>query len=296
MTGWNIDGALPATQQRFAVDLFRAIRSDRVTGNVVCSPFSVWCALLMAWMGARGEMATALTAALHLDGLDRERILRGIGPYIRVETRSRDGAVIEIASGIWINAKGALGGAKFQQSYTDQVDAVLNAKTTSCDFESSAAVIEINGWIRDRTKGRIDQLLDKSISGIEALLINAASFDGVWANPFKAELTTVEPFHCRDGRSVSTPMMRKTRDTCYAESSLPSWTRRGQRPRTLFAAAQERGGPELSDYRGRDESFTRSLRFCIRHTERHNLAAEVSKPSEYRSDNHTGDDGIGSRF
>ncbi|NXK96225.1 SPB6 protein, partial [Formicarius rufipectus] len=56
---------------------------------------------------------------------------------------------------------------------------------------------QINGWVEERTEGKIQNLLMEGIvnSLTRLVLVNAIYFKGNWAKPFNKERTTERPFH-----------------------------------------------------------------------------------------------------
>ncbi|NXB27236.1 SPB6 protein, partial [Rhagologus leucostigma] len=55
---------------------------------------------------------------------------------------------------------------------------------------------QINGWVEERTEGKIQNLLAEGIlnSLTRLVLVNAIYFKGNWENPFNKERTTETPF------------------------------------------------------------------------------------------------------
>ncbi|NXI89231.1 ILEU inhibitor, partial [Rhipidura dahli] len=56
---------------------------------------------------------------------------------------------------------------------------------------------QINGWVEERTEGKIQNLLAEGIlnSLTRLVLVNAIYFKGNWEKQFKKESTTERPFH-----------------------------------------------------------------------------------------------------
>jgi serpin B len=66
----------------------------------------------------------------------------------------------------------------------------------------------VNGWVRKRTGGKIDSILDRLDPATALVLIDAIYFKAPWRRAFDVKATRYEPFHLREGE-VSVPMMHR---------------------------------------------------------------------------------------
>jgi len=86
------------------------------------------------------------------------------------------------------------------------------------DFGSPEAIPTINGWVDDKTNGRIPKLLEE-ISDAEVLfLINAIYFKGKWRHPFDPKDTESGAFHAANGRDRAARLMRLEETLRYQEN------------------------------------------------------------------------------
>lgn len=58
---------LAAGETKFATDLFQSVYQSNRNRNILISPYSVYRALLLAYLAADGDTERSLTRALHLD-------------------------------------------------------------------------------------------------------------------------------------------------------------------------------------------------------------------------------------
>lgn len=79
------------------------------------------------------------------------------------------------------------------------------------------AVGEINSWVKDKTKGKIPQIIDNA-DNFWAMHINAIYFKGAWENEFSTSLTKPDEFTNADGTKTQTDFMNKTSWIPYAET------------------------------------------------------------------------------
>jgi serpin B len=183
----------------FGTDLYTELAA--AGGNVVFSPASVAASLRMALVGARGDTATELAAALHLpdpataaDGL---RDLAGIRPGKDLTFRAPNTMWIETAVTV-------------RKEFLEQLGAV--ASVQRCDFvrEPEAARQAINGAVAEQTGGKIADLLPPEAIGRDTrlVLVNAVYLNALWAFQFPAHQTQKKPFYAERSVASPTDMMR----------------------------------------------------------------------------------------
>jgi serpin B len=199
------------------VDLHRAILADRRLGlaksNTVFSPASIAIALAMARGGARGITATEMDAVLHASGWD------GLASSLNSLDRA-----LAARSATWNDGDGAkqltlrLANAPFGQrgwaiepAYLDALSRAFGAGLRLVDYvaDAEAARQAINGWVKDRTAGRIPELLDSSAvtSATRLVLVNAIYLKAQWSRPFDDDATADARFTRLDGSTASVPTM-----------------------------------------------------------------------------------------
>jgi serpin B len=183
----------------FGTDLYRALAA--AGGNVVFSPASVAASLRMALVGARGDTAAELAAALHLSGpeaaADGLRDLAGIRPGEDITFRAPVAMWIETAVTV-------------RKEFLEQLGAV--ASVQRCDFarEPEAVRQAINGAVAEQTEGKIADLLRRGMIGRDTrlVLVNAVYLNAPWAHQFPADQTQKKPFYAERSVASPTDMMR----------------------------------------------------------------------------------------
>jgi serpin B len=88
------------------------------------------------------------------------------------------------------------------------------------DFGSPQALAAINGWVSERTRGKIPRLVEPGDIGARTLLVllNAIYFKGVWAIQFRRDLTRDLPFRAAGGSSRPHPLMQNSATYPYFET------------------------------------------------------------------------------
>ncbi len=199
---------LVAGNTEFAFDLHQLLRARK--GNLFYSPFSISEALAMSWAGAGGETAAQMARALHFT-LPQERL----HPAFEALDRSlaRAGAASP-SGGFHLDVANALWGQKgysFQPSFLATLAQRYGACMHVADFERQPdqAVELINGWVKDSTHGKIQEIVNRAsvTPATRLVLTNAVYFNQAWKYRFKPETTRLAPFTRSDGSSVQVPTM-----------------------------------------------------------------------------------------
>ncbi|WP_309120145.1 serpin family protein [Paenibacillus sp.] len=204
----DVDPRLIEAQTRFAFDVYREL-SAREAGNRFFSPISLSIALAMTMNGAEGETLDAMKRTLALDALEDDEIQSGYEALADVLMRGTDGIQVALANSLWADE-----GVPFREAFLDTNRARYDAAVETLDLQSAEAPERINDWVREKTNGKIDKLLDDPLDDNSILLLlNAIYFDANWASPFREDRTAVRPFDGPNG-VVDASMM-------FQEETLP---------------------------------------------------------------------------
>jgi serpin B len=201
-----------AAVNRFGFALLRPELGGK-KGNVALSAWSVATALMMVRAGAAGttagEMDTVLgitdVAARHreMNALDAQLALRP-GTF---KTGGQD-LHVELAAA---NRAFAQKGTPFAQAFLDELAASYGAGVGIVDFQTATEQARqgINGWVAEKTKDRIRELLEPGILDVDTrlVLVNAVYLHADWADPFEEHDTSDGTFHAAGG-DVTARMMR----------------------------------------------------------------------------------------
>jgi serpin B len=200
----------------FALDLYQELRAKEE--NLAYSPYSISLAAAMAYSGARGETERQMASTFHFPlpqdrlhpafkALIEEFAMRGLEA-----TRPATEATpfqLTIANAAW-----GQDGYDLLPGYLDVLNRYYDAELGLLDFadapeESRSA---INDWCREKTEGRIKELLGPRAvdPATRLVLTNAIYFKAAWREPFNPDRTTNERFHLLDGRTVQMPMMKQS--------------------------------------------------------------------------------------
>jgi serpin B len=178
-------------------------------GNLVVSPASIGVAFAMAEAGA--DEATAAKIADVFGFPDQP----GVHEAMNALSRQLDGAngdteqgevILELANALW-----AQQGTEIGQPFLDTLAANYGAGVQPTDFagDPEGSRSAINGWVSDRTRERIPDLVPEGMITAETvtMLVNAIYMKAPWAVPFSEETTDDQPFHLADGSTATVPTM-----------------------------------------------------------------------------------------
>jgi serpin B len=180
---------------RTGQQLFQALAST--PGNIVLSPYSVGTAMAMALAGARGETETEMAKALGLQLSRGEVDAANAAVLSSLEKASTDSFQLRAADGLMLARQGGV--------VSDAYVAVLR-KDYAADVFAGADAATVNAWVKKRTGGKIDSIVNHLDPTTAMVLIDAIYFKAPWQKAFRTEATRAEPFHLRDGE-VKVSMM-----------------------------------------------------------------------------------------
>ena len=198
---------------QFGLTLFRALSEDAPNENLFLSPLSVSMALGMTLNGAGGETYTAMQQTLELAGLSQESINQSYQSLIELLVGLDPKVAFEIANSIWYRQ-----GFAVEPDFLDGNTTYFDAEVRDLDFGHPDAVDIINGWVSDKTHGKIEQILQEIDPATVMFLINAIYFKGTWTYEFDKDETREDVFTRHDGTTADVPMMRQEADLPYFET------------------------------------------------------------------------------
>lgn len=192
----------------FGLELVREMVERDGRPNIVVSPLSASMALGMTMNGAAGETLEAMRSTLGFGGLSLEEINDSYRSLIDLLVELDPQVEFTVANSVWTNAE-----VLFRDSFFQSVTAAFDARVETRDFGDASTLGEINGWVNEKTNGRINRILDQIDPQLVMLLLNAIYFDGAWTTRFDPDMTRSADFHRADGSVVSVEMMSLVDET-----------------------------------------------------------------------------------
>jgi serine protease inhibitor len=182
----------------FSFRLLSEVRGDATSGaNVFLSPFSVSVTLGMAANGARDGTLEEIQAALGLEHLTRQEMNEAYQGLHDLLGSLDPRVALTVANSAWLRD-----GFPFRPGFVERLETYFHADGRPLDVFDPASVDIVNGWVSDRTNGRIVDIVDRIDRDDVLLLINAVHFDGQWRSRFERSQNRHLPFYREDGSTV----------------------------------------------------------------------------------------------
>lgn len=203
---------------QFAFSLYPTV--DTPAENLVFSPFSISSCLSMVYLGARGDTEAQMQSALHLN-VDRKNIGKTfslLAASLQPAKNTERDYQLNIANAVWVD-QGTFLLADFRYAIEEQ----FKARLSKINFSAKdTAIATINGWVSDKTQGKIPNLLQPNdINAMTRMILtNAVYFKGNWASVFHEQATQDWPFHPTPETSLPVKMMHQTFSIPYYENDL----------------------------------------------------------------------------
>ena len=198
----------------FAVELYR--RLSDAEGNLFFSPYSVSTALAMTYAGARenteGEMMQALCFSLWQEEL--HPVFAELEADL-ARAQAQGGVTLHGANSLWPHAN-----YPFLEEFLTLLQKHYGVSITPVNYGDAEAAREtINGWVEQKTKEKIRELIPQGILNAltRLVLVNAVYFKGDWRSGFQPDRTEEAPFYTAPDSTVRAPMMRQLQTFGYAE-------------------------------------------------------------------------------
>ena len=225
----NAEGAVARAVNDFSWQLFqKALERD---GNVMLSPLSVHVALSMAMNGAGGETLTQMRQVLATEGLSQEDLNQGVANWLESLTAEDAPAIWQVANSVWVHRD-----YQVSNTFLGSLKRFYQADARTLDFMDQEAVSAINGWVKEKTDGNIEKIIDQIADGVCMYLINAVWFHAEWQTPFKSHATLPAGFHTASGTVEATLMHQLASMDVVADDSVQGVVMPYTDPRFVFVA------------------------------------------------------------
>jgi serpin B len=236
--------ALTAAFAAMGTDLYAALA--RKPGNLVHSPYSIGMAMAMTASGARGSTEAEFQKVLHLP-LPRSKMEEAstkVLAALRGYDQTSDGRFCppgshwtgsrcegELAEGdrcghplerkdgrciaspalplVQVSVANALMLLKWGRLVSEAYRGLVR-NAYDAELFADASLDAVNGWVKKKTNGKIDKILDTLGREPGLVLLNAIYFNAAWKTPFPAQATTDRGFHLSDGSVINVPAMLRT--------------------------------------------------------------------------------------
>ncbi|XP_049799542.1 serpin B6-like [Schistocerca nitens] len=245
--------AVSGASSGFALNLYQDLSAQ--PGNIFFSPLSIQIALVLVYLGAKGNTAFEIARGLHLR--DNKQVIGAAFSEVMRQLNGYDEVSLQIANEVFLKR-----GFKIKNEFKHAATA-FNSGAEELDFnrpEESRA--QINGWIEAKTQRKIKNLIKPGVlsSFTRMVIANAVYFKGEWVKQFEKTSTSPMLFHSERATNVEMMFVKDRFKYTYLpqlDSQVLLLPYRGERfsmmvllPKRvngLFAAERRIGGIDLFD-------------------------------------------------
>jgi serine protease inhibitor len=198
----------------FGLKMFYELAGAEPGENILISPASIITALAMTYNGADGETREAMEKTLMFEGMSMEEVNEAFADLLTILQNPDPKVELAVANSLW-----AREGIAFNEDFLKRNEDYFGAEVAELDFNDAGAADTINDWVKEKTRNKIDGIIDPPINPETVLfLINAIYFKGEWSDPFDPDMTGNRDFYLPDGSLKEIPVMIKNDDFRYLET------------------------------------------------------------------------------
>lgn len=206
-------------------------------GNIVLSPFSILTLLCMA-ADSTDTMTKAEIVKVICDNIDyndfRHFMIELAGQL------SKNGSTPKSANALYVNETI---GESIRSDYLKMLSSDYDAKM----FASGNIVEDINSWVREKTDGMIDKIIDGSKKkDLLACLINAICFESEWQEPYETNDISEDEFHNADGTTSEVKMLSSSENEYISDDTFEGFVKSYKGNEYSFMALLPKGDQSRS--------------------------------------------------
>lgn len=209
----NPEQKIVAANTKFGFKLFSEILKQQQGKNIFISPSSIAMALAMTYNGASGSTQKVMAQALELKGLSLQQINAAYAQLKNLFVSPDSNVKLNVANSLWADKN-----IRFNPDFIQRNQNFYRAKVTNLNFKDPGVPQTINGWVKENTQGKIDQIIDQINPNEVLLLINAIYFKGSWSQEFDPTKTQDSAFNLTSGQQKMHPMMSQNGKYRYYET------------------------------------------------------------------------------
>ncbi|MEO0185961.1 MAG: serpin family protein [candidate division WOR-3 bacterium] len=190
----------------FCFNLYKNL-SEKETGNIFYSPFSITMAMAMLFEGAKEWVAEEIQDVFRFSSDSKTRQEAFLSLYQQLNKKNAK-YKLSIANALWVQKDYAV-----LQTYLKTIEKYYDGYARNVDFIGATEQTRqtINKWVEEKTNDKIKDLFPPgSLNPNSRLVItNAIYFKGKWVKQFDKSLTMEEDFWVTEARSIRVPMMKR---------------------------------------------------------------------------------------
>ncbi len=204
------DERFVGAQQDFAIELF-VTEMAKQKENLSIAPVSLNYVLSMVANGATGEALEEFQKVLMRDiPIDDWNSYmysynKEITNYMINDQKYDFSREYRGASSIWINNE--TDKISVKKDFLDKTKSIFNSDVYSANFGGSDFIEKLNGWVKDNTDGKIEELTDSVDKDTKMYLANTVYFEQMWMSTHSLADVKEDKFYSYGGKESNVKYM-----------------------------------------------------------------------------------------
>jgi serine protease inhibitor len=201
------------------MNIFKLIESNS-DNNYLISPLSINIALSMAYNGANGKTKEEIKNVLNINSMQIGSFNEDYSKLIKLLINSDSKVKLSSANSIW-NIPQLI----VETDYSDILNKYFSAESFKRDFSSPNTLTELNNWVKDKTNGKIEKILNNIDKNSVLFLVNAIYFKADWEKKFDKAKTSKDEFTNYSGSNSQVDMMymKDSSISCYSDEKVKAF-------------------------------------------------------------------------
>lgn len=199
------DLRLASSNADFTFSLYKHLASKNPRKNVVFSPLSVSTALGFLSLGAHNTTLEEILSGLkfNLTEISEAEIHQAFQRLLHTFSQPRDQLQLSMGNAMFIKDN-----LELLTKFTDDAQGLYEAQVFTTDFhDPRAAEKSINDYVKEKTQGKIVDLIKGLDSKTIMVLVNYIFFKAKWMTPFDPHDTFESRFYLSRKKWTKVPMM-----------------------------------------------------------------------------------------
>ncbi len=208
----KINKDLVTGNTKFSLKILKELQTEDKDKNIFISPVSISIALAMLYNGAESHTKEAIAEALQIKGILPADINEGFQDLMDSLDDLGTHVSLSIANSIWVRQTFE---SHIKDEFKSDLATYFRSEILSRRFSDSATVNEINAWVKTKTGGKIEKIIEFISRDTMMYIINAIYFKGDWLNKFEETKTRQRNFHLENGKTIQKKMMSTVKKFHY---------------------------------------------------------------------------------
>lgn len=200
----NVSKDVIKANNNLGMNIFSRVAAEETGKNLMISPLSISIAMSMVSNGASGDNIAEMKEVLGFGNMEFPEINSQFAQLIASLVEADKDLVLSIANSVWMDDEFA---PDVKQDFVDVLTEFYDAAFFTEDFQDEATVGKINSWVSEKTKGKIDKIIEKIGPNAVMYLINAIYFKAAWTTSFDKNSTYEGAFMLSDGTEATANYM-----------------------------------------------------------------------------------------